>query len=376
MFKKIILLALAVLAVFSAFAQKPDWEKVEAVYTRLPLKPVAPMAKKFTMEVIMDADGTNQTKINDRQALINSVTTTNALLVKQGKQPQPYPSDNSYFPVDRSATSVKTALKIDGCQEVNSAAEFGIKLKISGFEIVSNTLKDGTFTATNGTIAKTYYYEVLYTYKVSCEILNAAGEVLRDEILGGTDKPLKMEKTKSFNSAYELEYWWNSDGAKSTKIGFDNEGFKKAMAACNSQLNSEFGYTVITTKFNVATMKDAAAYSDLITAFGDASMGYNYLSADKKKADDYLLKSVAAWEKAANEYNPAAKKQRISDDVAGAMYANLAVAYCFLEDWAQCNHNLVKLKAMDKGGKLTHKLQEADAFKQDYETRIKANKVN
>lgn len=374
MFKKFTLVALAACSAFSAFAQKPDWEKVEAVYTRLPLKPVAPMAKKYTMEVIMDADGTNQAKINDRQSLINSITTTNALLVKQGKPVQPYPEDNNYYPVDRSATSVKTALKLDGCQEVSSAAEFGVKLKVSGFEIVSNTLKDGTQTV-NGVSTKTYYYEVLYSYKVTCEILNASGEVVRDEILGGTDKTLKMEKTKSFNTPGELDYWWGSEAAKPTKIGFDNQAFKSAMAACRNQLNSELGYTVITTKLNVATMKDAE-YADIIAAFADASMGYNYLSADKKKADDYLLKCVAVWEKAAKEYDPAAKKQRISEDVAGAMYANLAVAYCFLEDWAQCNHNLVKLKAMDKGGKLKNKLEEADEFKADYEARIKANKVN
>lgn len=375
MFKKFTLVALAACSAFSVFAQKPDWEKVDAVYTRLPLRPTAPMAKKYTMDIVMDCEGTAASRAADRQALINSVTATNAILVKQGKPAQPYPEDNAYYPVERNGQSVKTALKLDGCQEVTSAPEFALKIKVAGFEFVNTTLKDKT-NVVNGVTSKVFYYEVTYTYKVSYELTNAAGEMVRDEVLAGTDKPFKAGETKTFASQYQLEAWWNSSEAKSTKINFDNDAFKYAMANCKNQLNSDLGYTVITKTLNVATMKDAAVYADIIAAFTDASMGYNYLSADKSKANDYLLKSVAVWEKAAKEYDPAAKKQRISDDVAGAMYANLAVAYCFLEDWAQCNHNLVKLKSMDKSGKLTHKLEEAEAFKADYEARVKANKVN
>jgi hypothetical protein len=375
MFKKITLLTIAAFSILSASAQKPDWEKVEATYTRLPMKPVAPMAKKYSMEVIMDADNIEKNKLADRDALIQSVTTTNAILVKQGKPAQPYPADNNYYAVNRSEQTVRTALKLDGCQEVTSAPEFTVKLKVTGFEFVNTTLKDQTSTV-NGVITKTYYYEVSSMYKISYELMSASGEVLRDEVLAGTDKVLNVEKTKSFANAYGLELWWNSDDAKATKISYDNNTFKKAMQVANNQLNSELGYTEIKTQLNVATMKDAAVYADFIAAFGDASMGYNYLAADKKKAMDYLLKATVVWEKAAKEYDPAAKKQRVSDDVAGALYANLAVAYCFLEDWDQCNHNLVKLKAMDKSGKLKNKLEDADAFKKDYEARAKANKTN
>jgi hypothetical protein len=377
MFKKITLVALAACSAFSVFAQKPDWEKVEAVYTRLPLKPIAPLAKKYTMEVVLDCDNITKEKIANRDALVQSVTTTNALLVKQGKPAQPYPEDNNYYPVERTVQSIKTALKLDGCQEVTSAPEFTVKIKVSGFDFVQTTLKESTLstTTTNGTSTKQHWYDVSFVYKVSYEIISPSGEVVRDEVLAGTDKVSKVESTKRFNSQWELESWWSSAAGKAQKVTYDNDAYKRAMSECNAQLNSELGYTVITTKLNVATMKDAE-YADIIAAFGDASMGYNYLSADKAKASDYLLKSVAVWEKAVKEHDPAAKKQRINEDVVGALYANLAVAYCFLEDWAQCNHNMVKLKAMDKGGKLTHKLQEAEEFKKDYEARVKANKVN
>lgn len=385
MFKKFTLVALAACSTFSVFAQKPDWEKVEAVYTQLPSKPSSPMAKKYTIEIIMDADGLEANKTTDREALIQSITATNAILVKQGKPTQPYPkAEDVYYNVVRDPNSIKGALKLDGCQIVSAAPEFSLKIKVTGFEIVGTTLnttektKAVLATATTPYIAPTYNYayDVRYTYKMSYVLSDASGTVIREEIITGTDAPT-LKRTKTFASVPALDAWWVSAECKTSfKSVCDNEAYKNSLTLAHDQLNSELGYVVKTIKLNVATMKDAEVYGDIITAFSDASMGYNYLSADKNKANDYILKSVAVWEKAAKEYDPAAKKQRISDDVAGAMYANLAVAYCFLEDWPQCNHYLVKLKAMDKGGKLKNKLEDADAFKADYEARVKANKVN
>lgn len=396
MFKKFTLVALVACTAYSAFAQKPDWEKVEAVYTQLPSKPAAPMAKKYTMEVVMDADGIEANKAKDREALIQSITATNALLVKQGKPTQPYPKEEEvYYSIARDENSIKGALKLDGCQIVTAAPEFSVKMKISGFDmsatlitiemtkaVAAVTAKPATATTpavpARAAIPATYnyLYEARYSYKIAYVLSDASGSVVREEIIPGTDA-VTTKRTKQFATVEALDYYWVSPECRTGfKSVCDNESYKKSLALANNVLNSELGYVVKTIKLNVATMKDAEVYADFITAFGDASMGYNYLSADKAKASDYILKAVAVWEKAAKEYNPAAKKQRVSDDVAGALYANLAVAYCFLEDWAQCNHNLVKLKAMDKGGKLKNKLEEADVFKADYEARAKANKVN
>jgi hypothetical protein len=385
MLKKFTLLAVAASAAFSVFAQKPDWEKVETVYTQLPSKPASPMAKKYTMDIIMDSDGLEANKASDREALIQSITTTNAILAKQGKATQPYPKEEEiYYNVVRDPNSIKGALKLDGCQIVSAAPEFSVKVKVSGFDIIGTALlttersKAVAATATTAAVPATYNYgyDVKYTYKFGYELSDASGTVVREELIAGTDVALS-KKTKTFTSIQALEAWWLSLDCKTTfKSVCDNEAYRNSLSLTQKQLNSELGYVVKTVKLNVATMKDAAVYADIVAAFSDASMGYNYLSADKKKADDYILKSVAAWEKAVKEYDPAAKKQRISDDVAGALYANLAIAYCLLEDWPQCNHNLVKLKAMDKGGKLKNRLEDADAFKADYEARVKANKVN
>lgn len=394
MFKKFTLVALAACTAYSAFAQKPDWEKVEAVYTQLPSKPAAPMAKKYTMEIVLDADGIEANKATDREALIQSITATNALLIKQGKPTQPYPkAEEVYYSIARDENSIKGALKLDGCQIVTAAPEFSVKMKVSGFDMSATLITIEVTKAVAAVTAKpatastpavpakaaipatyNYLYEARYSYKIAYVLSDASGSVVREEIIAGTDA-VTTKRTKQFATVEALDYYWTSQECRTGfKTVCDNESYKKSLSLAHDQLNSELGYVVKTIKLNVATMKDAE-YADIITAFSDASMGYNYLSADKKKANDYILKAVAAWEKASAEYNPAGKKQRISDDVAGALYANLAVAYCFLEDWPLCNHNLVKLKSMDKGGKLKNRLEDADKFKADYEARVKANVV-
>ncbi|ABG60927.1 hypothetical protein [Cytophaga hutchinsonii] len=374
MLKKITILSVAILSIFSGFAQKADWEKVDVTYTRLPLKPVSPMAKKYSLEINMDSDGIAKNRIETRDALVKSVTNTNALLVKQGKTPQPYPDDYDYYPADRTPTSIKTALKIDGCQEVQSAAEFSIKLNVSGFDFTGNKVVSSNQSTSTGTV-KVYGYEVGYVYKVTYQVYDAAGTLVREEVLGGTDKP-RTKKTKTFPTEAELESWWTyTDEAKAFKATCDNDAYSNAISVSKNQLNSEFGYSVKTVKFDVATAKDAAVYGDIISAYTEASMGYNYLSTDKAKAKDYLLKAVAIWEKALKESNLTDKKARINENITNALHVNLAAAYCFLEDWPQSNHNLVKLKSADLGGGLKNKLEDAEAFKKDYEARVKANIV-
>lgn len=376
MLQKIKLLAIVFLAAVSVSAQKADWKKVGATYTRLPMKPASPMAKKYSLEVIMDSDGLLKTKVNNRVELTESISKTNALLVRQGKTPQDYPVDYDYYPVERAPQSIKTSLKLDGCQEVTAAPEFSVKLLVSGFNFMGNKLANVTQTI-NGVSTKAFAYDVTYVYKITYQVYDASGTLIREEILGGTDKVRTKRSSQSFLTEAELDGWWqySDDAKKSFKVTCDNDAFSSAIAACKKQLNSELGYSVVTEELDVATAKDAGVYAEFIAAYTDASMGYNYLSTDKSKAKDYLLKATTVWEKELKNSNMTDKKARINAHMTAAIHANLAEAYCFLEDWAQCNDNLVKLKTMDLGGGESKKVEEFEKFKTDYEARVKANIV-
>lgn len=373
MFKKITLLFCALFLGFMSIAQKADWEKMPVSYTQLPSKPVIPMAKKYSVEVVMDSENLVKNMTDERTALVESITKTNALLAKQGKAPQYFPADNNYYPVNRDMQAVKSGTKLDGCQEVSSGQEFAVKLNVSGFNVVGTKLVEKSETV-NGVSKKSYTYEVSYVYKIAYQVLDATGTVIREEIVKDSETPIK-KSTQSFETAYLLESWWGATTSKSPFLTqCDNDAYAKSMKAAKKQLNDELGYPVRVFKLDVATNKDAA-YTDLQTAFSEASMGYNYLSTDKAKAVEYLQKAVTIWEKALAESDLVTKKARINENITGALYANLAVAYCFLENWEKCNHSLVKLKSMDKGGALKNKLEEDELFKNDYEARIRANAV-
>lgn len=367
------LLVASLLSVFSAVAQKADWEKVVVSYIRLPLKPTAPMAKTYSMQINMDTEGLASSKVKSRKELVSSITNTNELLVKQGHEPQPVPTDYEYYSVERSADVLRKNFAIDGCKEVTAAPEFSIILNVSGFNITDTKLY--SYMQTNSTgAAKVYGYEVSYVYKVAYQVYDASGTLLREDILAETDKP-KKKKTKTFATELELQSWWGyTDEAKTTfKAVCDNEAYNKAISDSKAQLNSEFGYTTKTEKFDVATAKDVKVYPDLATAFTQSVMAYNYLAVDKSKAKEYLLKAVGIWEKALTESNMSDKKARINEHITIALHINLATAYCFLENWEQCDYTLIKLKTMDVSGGLKSKLEDTEIFKKDYEMRAKAN---
>jgi hypothetical protein len=375
--KKHILLGVAFLG-FSliSLAQKANWEKVTMSYIQLPLKPVAPMAKKYSMEVIMDAEGVQQGVRNSRQELINSITQTNQILAKQGKPQQIIPEDDNYYAVTRDGNAFKSAIKLDGCQEVASGSEFSVVVKVVGFNLTSVVLKQGSATA-NGVTTPNYAYNVTASYIVRYEVYDAANSMVRQETVTATNSPT-TKTTKAFLNQWELEAYWNNLTNKNAfLVQMDDELHRMALNATNTQLDSELGFPLKEMKIDLATFDDTKkfTYPELRQAFADASMGFNYMSKDKNKSFEYLRKAIAVWEKEVATANPNDKKARINENIQQALWINLAKAYFFLEDWEKTNNYIVRLKAADKSGSVRRKLVEVEDFKEEYEARVKANKI-
>lgn len=242
MMKKILLIGIGLfISSITCFAQKANWEKVTMSYVQLPLKPVAPMAKKYTMEVIMDAEGVQQGVRNSRQELINSVTQTNQILAKQGKPQQIIPTDDNYYAVTRDGNAFKTAIKLDNCTEVTSGNEFSVVVKVVGFNLTSVALKQGNATV-NGVTTPNYCYNVTASYIVKYEVYDAANSMVRQETVSATNSP-SAKTTKTFLSQYELDAYWNTQTNKNAfLVQMDDELHNRAVAATNRQLDSELGF--------------------------------------------------------------------------------------------------------------------------------------
>lgn len=375
--KKLVLLGVAFLGCsLISMAQKANWEKVTMSYIQLPLKPVAPMAKKYTMEVIMDAEGVQQGVRNSRQELINSITQTNQVLAKQGKPQQIIPTDDSYYAVTRDGNAFKTAIKLEGCTEVTSGTEFSVVVKVVGFNLTNVSLKQAS-SVVNGVSTPNYSYNVSASYIVKYEVYDAANSMVRQETVAATNSPT-TKTTRTFLSQYELEAYWATQANKNAFLSqMDNDLHNNAVSATRNQLNSELGFPTKEKKIDLATFDDTKefTYGELRQAYTDASMGFNYLSKDKNKAFEYLRKAVAVWEKEVATANPDDKKARINENIQQALWINLAKAHFFLEDWDKANEYIVRLQSADKSGGVRKKLEEVEDFKEEYEARVKANKI-
>lgn len=375
--KKLVLVGISILGIsVVTLGQKANWEKVSMSYIQLPLKPVTPMAKKYTMEVIMDAEGLQQGLVNSRQELINSITQTNQVLARQGKPQQIIPADDNYYPIQRDGNAFKSSIKLDGCQEVPSNHEFSIVVKVAGFNLTGVTLKQGSSTV-NGVSTPNFSYNVTANYVVKYEVFDAINSMVRQDVISGSNNSM-TKTTKTFLTQWELESYWNTLTNKNAFLNqMDNDLHNLAVSATNNQLDSEFGFPTKERKIDLATFEDTKefTYAELRQAFSDASMGFNYMVTDKNKAFEYLRKSIAVWEKVVAEANPEDKKARINENIQQALWINIAKAYFFLEDWDKTNEYIVRLKAADKSGNVKRKLEEVEDFKEDYEARIKANKI-
>jgi hypothetical protein len=370
MLKKCTILLLTSFLVINIFAQRPEWEKMPITYLQLPSMPVSPMANKYQLNVVLDSDNNTANMYQQRQQLLQSINNTNALLAQQGRMPEPIPNDNNYYPQMRDMQTVRSAMQLNGCQQVQSSPQFIVKVNVSGFYPVNQQLKSSTVSTGNG-MAYRYYFDVYFVYKISYQVFDGNGNLIRESIVYGTDKP-QYKSTMAFPNQYELENWWSYQlNRNQFYVGCDNESYQQALTMANRQLNSELGFTTINEKIEVANFKDAA-YADLQAAFGNASMGYNYLVSDKTKAKDYISQAIIGWEGALSESNMTEKHARINEHVTISLYINLAIAYTYAENWDKANFYIIKLKSLGKE-EYKKKIEETINIEMDYEKRFKAN---
>jgi len=332
MSKKIPLLALTWFLVINIFAQRPEWEKMPITYLQLPSMPVSPMANKYQLNVVL--------------------------------------GNYDYYPQSRDIQSIKAGLQLNGCQQVSVSPQFKLNVNLVGFSLVNQQMRMFTIASPTGNIPR-FCYDVSYVYKISYQVLDGNGNPIRDGIIYGSETP-EVRSTMAFPNQYELEIWWSYPlNRNDFYSGCENEAFQHAIYRAGQQLNSELGFNTINTKVEVANFKESA-YADLQAAFGNVTMGYNLLVNNKTQAIDYISQGIQGWEGALSEFNGTDKHARIDERVAVALYVNLVLAYCYIENWDKSNLYIAKLKSLEKE-EYKKKIAETIDIEMDYERRAKAN---
>ncbi len=121
-----------------------------------------------------------------------------------------------------------------------------------------------------------------------------------------------------------------------------------SLKAANALINDKCGYPKRTRSTEIYTVKKHKGhdYSDLIDAYTNVKSGYDLLfkDVDRKSAIAKIENGIEIWEDALEETNPFDNKDRVNKKVTALLYANLAEAYMWINDFDAADNYLQKAK--------------------------------
>jgi hypothetical protein len=214
-----------------------------------------------------------------------------------------------------------------------------VTLEILGFQNASITVKKtGTGAATK------------YTYTSSCKMpINVIIEVPGEGIILSetVNDNLQTSVIKAYNNQYEHQVWLidNYDTFWAQK---QKSMLTASFKAVNALINDKCGYPKRTRSTEIYTVKKHKGhdYTDLIDAYTNVKSGYDLLFKDveRKSAIAKIENGIEIWEDALEETNPFDNKDRVNKKVTALLYANLAEAYMWINDFDSADNYLQKAK--------------------------------
>jgi hypothetical protein len=165
-----------------------------------------------------------------------------------------------------------------------------------------------------------YHTEFSYRYPMAVKVYTPDGK----ELLNVT--PPELNSYKIYQSpATDMPTKINAELLLKTaqeKVLQDNLQF------INHLLNDKYGYTSVDRNISLYYIKGGDdGYTDLTTAFNEASSGLLMLEQDATLAKVKLQKACALWGTAIKEADMNNKKARINKDIATGIYFNMLEAY-------------------------------------------------
>ena len=222
----------------------------------------------------------------------------------------------------------------------------------------------------NSSTYKSTYYHVEFSYRhaMSVKVLLPDGK----EILNLT--PQQLNTYKIYRTAESDKYpEFNRDlliRTNEEKLLQDNLKF------INDLVNDQFGFEKKEQKANLYYTKEKGEiYTDLRTAFNEASSGFSLLHDDAEAAMAKLRKANELWLNALKEFDPSNKKARINKDVTIAVYFNLLESFFALSDVAAGFDTIQKMNALSLS---TNERKDKDEFEKrfaDLKKRKQNNKL-
>jgi len=142
---------------------------------------------------------------------------------------------------------------------------------------------------------------------------------------------LKKEKSK-----YDYELWWMDNKYNYWK-NKQADMISSAVTSFNSAINAKYGFPnkSVSAEIYVVKKYKKYTYGKFVTALTDAKVGYREMqqSVDREEAISKLNKAIAVWQTQLKESDVNNGKARINKKITALLYANLATAYLWSNDF-------------------------------------------
>jgi len=372
---KKILLPIAVLIAGLTFGQNVQDQKVSFKYVQLPTNPIPKEISNYNLVVDIsgyaksneDSMSVYQNKLSTFEAefatwledkkrvdklylmelakwerAVNATVSPAVAPVMPIKPPyanQPVKEEIRLPLLTEDVTEVQTngSINLEGYTKGEGGAI--VTLAILGFQNASITVKKtGTGAATKYKYTSSCKMPVKVTVEVPGE-----GVILSETV---NDK-LQTSVIKSYDNQYEHQVWlidnYDTFWAERQKALLSS-----ALKAANALINDKCGYPKRTRSTEIYTVKKHKGhdYSDLIDAYTNVKSGYDLLfkDVDRKSAIAKIENGIELWEDALEESYPSENKERVNKKVTALLYANLAEAYMWINDFDSADNYLQKAK--------------------------------
>ena len=299
--KQLTILIGLLLSVFNLFGQNINFETFYIKTLRHPLQPLPKEIKTY--------------KVNFDPGKVNEI---NGITAKVNKY-----------------------LVLDGFELNNTASDVTLDLKFNRFSVLEKKLIRETYTVKENDKEVTkhsYLYQIPYTFTYQFKLIN--------EKTGEAIKELEGEIYKSFtfptlpaNSKAALDKKYALSGREKVTDA-ERDAIDLVFKQVYDSISNLYGYKWIDERIEIGYPKNKKGkYDDLEQAMNIMKNAILTANENEQYLTDTFIsqvhKAIVIWRKALEESSPN-KKARVNEHITDLLNYNLAYAYFWLQDYAQC----------------------------------------
>lgn len=259
---------------------------------------------------------------------VNAGSTTAVQPIKQ-----PYPD----YPILKEVSDpiYTEEVAVDFCkQKINLAGyqkgEAGVIVTINHKGLQSARISK-TITGSGSNRSYRYTAHFKMPIDVTIEVPNQGVIYNKSYYSNESISPISSEK-----SQYDFQLWW-LDNKDVFWTNFQKKKLTSLLNELNSHMNTTYGFPNKSSESEIYVIKKYKDfdYAKFVDALTFAKIGYQKLSqgVDKESAKENLSKAIAIWNNELSQSTPSENKSRINKKATALLYANLAEAHMWIDEF-------------------------------------------